>query len=158
MDLLQGNGWLQSKGWRTVGPNGAHIQFFGVYLICDGGCHRWPCLVSPVKTGNKDSPVMTFSAKLESVCKDIEGVLFGILKKKRFRFLKNFKNLHQQSDVDNAMVTCCMLHNMMLEHDGNMDKELAVYPGGVEARLKKKFGSIYSNTWNGASLRCLEPW
>ena len=82
----------------------------------DGGYHRWPCLVSPVKTGNKDSPVMKFSAKLESVRKDIEGV-FGILKK-RFRFLKNFNNLHQQSDVDNAMVTCCMLHNTMLEHDG----------------------------------------
>ena len=150
MDLLQGNGWLQSKGWKTVGPNGTpQVQFFGVYLICDGGYHRWPCLNSPLKTSPAGSPVMQWSKKMELVRKGIEGV-FGILKK-RFKFLRNFNHLHNQSDVDNAMVTCCMLHNMLLEHDGFMEKELAPHPGGVEARLKKKFGNIYSNGWNGTS-------
>ena len=149
VDLLQGNGWLQSKAWKTRGPNGTQVQFFGVYLICDGGYLRWPCLISPVKTGPAGSPVMKWSAKVESVRKDIEGV-FGILKQ-RFKFLKNFNNLHQQSDVDNAFVTCCMLYNMLLEHDGWLEKELAPYPGGVEARLFKKFGNIYANAWNGMS-------
>jgi hypothetical protein len=110
MQLLEGNGWLQSKAWNSTGPNGKRPHFFGVYLICNGGYHRWPYLISPVKTGAADSPVMKWSAKLESVRKDIEGV-FGILKK-RFRFLKNFNSLHQQSDINNAVVTCCMLHNM----------------------------------------------
>ena len=147
MQLLEGNGWLQSKAWNSTGPNGKRLQFFGVFLICDGGYHRWPCLISPVKTGAAGSPVMKWSAKLESVRKDIEGV-FGILKK-RFRFLKNFNSLHQQSDIDNAVVTCCMLHNMLLEHDGWLAKDLAPYPGGVEARLLKKFGNVYTNPWNG---------
>ena len=43
---------------------------------------------------------MKFSAKLESVRKDVEGV-FGILKK-RFEFLKNFNVLQTQSGIDNA--------------------------------------------------------
>jgi hypothetical protein len=149
MELLEGNGWLQSKAWKSTGPNGKQVQFFGVYLICDGGYHRWPCLISPVKKGEIGSPVMKWSAKLESVRKDIEGV-FGILKK-RFRFLKNFNNLHQQSDIDNAFVTCCMLHNMLLERDGWLAADLAPYPGGVEARLFKKFGNIYANRWNGTA-------
>lgn len=51
MQLLEGNGWLQSKAWKATGPNGKQVQFFGVYLICDGGYHRWPCLISPVKRG-----------------------------------------------------------------------------------------------------------
>jgi hypothetical protein len=50
MQLLEGNGWLQSKAWKTVGPHGTRNKtFFGVYLICDGGYHRWPCMVYPVK-------------------------------------------------------------------------------------------------------------
>jgi Plant transposon protein len=143
MDLLEGNGWLNSKAWQTVGPTGALRNFIGVYLICDGGYHRWPCLISPVKSGIAGSPVMKWSAKVESVRKDIEGV-FGILKS-RFRFLKNFINLHQQSAIDNAFVTCCMLHNMLLKVDGYLDSNLAPFPGGVEERLAKKF----ANTWNG---------
>ena len=149
MQLLEGNGWLQSKAWKSIGPNSKRVQFFGVYLICNGGYHRWPCLISPVKTGVAGSPVMKWSAKLESVRKDIEGV-FGILKK-RFRFLKNFNNLKHQSDIDNAFVTCCMLHNMLLEYDGWLAPDLAPYPGGVEARLFKKFGNIYANQWNGTA-------
>jgi hypothetical protein len=88
--LLEGNGWLNSKSWRTMGPDRQIKTFTGVYLICNGVYHRWPCLVSPVKSGPAGSPTMKWSGKLESVRKDIEGV-FGILKR-RFRFLKK---LHQ---------------------------------------------------------------
>jgi hypothetical protein len=133
-----------------TGPDRKQVQFFGVYLICVGGYHRWPCLISPVKTGVAGSPVMKWSAKLESVRKDIEGV-FGILKK-RFRFLKNFNNLFHQSDIDNAFVTCCMLHNMLSKYDGWLAPDLAQYPGGVEATLFKKFGNIYANPWNGTAF------
>jgi hypothetical protein len=75
MELLQGNGWLQSKSWKAFGLDGRQVPFFGVYLICDGGYHRWPCLISPVKAGVPGSAAMKWSAKVESVQKDIEGVL-----------------------------------------------------------------------------------
>ena len=149
MQLLEGNGWLQSKAWKAVGADGRNVSFFGVYLICDGGYHRWPCLISPVKTGVPGSAVMKWSAKVESVRKDIEGV-FGILKA-RFKFLKNFNSLKHHSSIDNAFVTCCILHNMLLESDGWLDPNLPPYPGGVEERLSKKFGNIYGNTWNGTA-------
>jgi hypothetical protein len=143
MQLLEGNGWLQSRAWKTVGPNREEKVFFGAYLICDGGYHRWPCLVSPVKAGIPGSPVMKWSAKVESVRKDIEGV-FGILKI-RWRFLKNFNYLHQHSAVDNCFATCCVLHNLLLQHDGYLDPALPPFPGGVEEKLSKRFG----NAWNG---------
>jgi hypothetical protein len=90
MQLLDNNGWLNSKAWHTIGPNGKRT-FFGAYLICDGGYHAWPCLMSPSTKGLPDSPEMRWTKNLESVRKDIEGV-FGILKI-RFRFLKNFNFL-----------------------------------------------------------------
>jgi hypothetical protein len=67
--------------------------------------------VSPVKHGAPGSPTMKWSGKVESVRKDIEGV-FGILKR-RFKFLKNFNNLHNQGAIDNAFVCCAMLHNIV---------------------------------------------
>ncbi len=71
MRLLEGNGWMSSKSWRTMGPD-RHIKTFaGVYLICNGGYHRWPCLVSPVKSGPGGIPTIKWSGKFESVRKDI---------------------------------------------------------------------------------------
>ena len=40
---------------------------------------------------------------------------------------------------------------MLLEHDGWLAADLAPDPGGVEARLFKKFGNIYANQWNGTA-------
>lgn len=144
MQLLESNGWLNSKAWHTIGPHGTRRTFFGAYLICDGGYHAWPCLMSPSKKGMPDSPEMRWTKNLESIRKDIEGV-FGILKI-RFRFLKNFNNLRTQSSIDNAFVTCCMLHNMILRSDGYLDDNLPPYPGGLEESLARKFGR---NRWNG---------
>ena len=143
MQFMDKNGWLNSKAWHTFGENGRK-SFFGAYLICNGGYHAWPCLMFPSKNGMPNSPEMRWSENLESVRKDIEGV-FGILKI-RFRFLKNFNNLREQSSIDDAFTTCCMLHNMMLQKDGYLEEDLAPYPGGLEECLTKKFGK---NRWNG---------
>ena len=107
LKFLQGNGWLHSKVWSAVLMSGAgnYQSFHGLYLICDGGYLRWPCLVHPSKTGLAKNQTMRWSAMLESVHKDIEGV-FGILKK-RFAFLKVFNHMHHQQHIDNAFVTCC---------------------------------------------------
>lgn len=65
-----------------------------------------------------------FSKRLESVRKDVECT-FGVLKN-RFRILKVpllCCGKHGQDKVDNIFYTCCMLHNMLLEHDGLIDWE-----------------------------------
>ena len=144
LELLYGNGWLNSKNWQCCGPEGQTRTFRGVYLICDGGYHRWPCLISPYKNKVRGSPTMQWSANLESVRKDIECV-FGILKA-RFKFLKHFNSMHKQRDIDAAFMTCCMLHNMMLRVDGYLDENLSPYPGGLEQSLRKKF---WDHRWNG---------
>ena len=50
------NGWLNSKNWQCRGPDGETRTFRGVYLICDGGYHRWPCLISPTRTTCRAAP------------------------------------------------------------------------------------------------------
>ena len=145
LDLLEGNGWLNSRAWRCVGANNTTMTFVGVYLICDGGYHKWPCLVSPVKHGAPGSPTMKWRCKIESVRKYIEGV-FGILKR-RFKFLKNFNNLHNQGAIDNAFVCCAMLHNMMLKADGYLDENLPPFSGGVEERLPKSLETLLGTVW-----------
>jgi hypothetical protein len=74
-NLFYGNGWLRSKYWEvTNDANGRRKAIQGLFLICDGGYHRWPCLVYPVKVGKPGSTSMKFSKLIESVCKAIEDV------------------------------------------------------------------------------------
>jgi hypothetical protein len=61
MQLLQGNCWLRSMAWQTVGQNGTMKHYCGEYLICDGGYHRWPFLIPPSKAGVPGSPHIKWS-------------------------------------------------------------------------------------------------
>ena len=126
--------------------NSARKIHRGVFLLYDGGYHRWPILTNPHKDAIPGSPTMQWSAKLEFVRKDdIEGV-FGILKK-RFKFLKNFNVLQMQSGIDNAFTTCCIIHNIQPEHDSHLGRNLTpLLPGGLEGTMGFTFGN---QRWNG---------
>jgi hypothetical protein len=63
-----------------------------------------------------DEKSTRWSEHAESVRKDVE-CSFGILKK-RFQFLKNAITWHRKSDIDNAVFSCVILHNMLHEFDG----------------------------------------
>lgn len=63
-----------------------------------------------------DRKERVWSEWIESCRKDVECV-FGNLKK-RFRFLKNAIEFHCQHQIDNALFTCCIIHNMILMYDG----------------------------------------
>jgi hypothetical protein len=91
----------------------------------------------PVKAGEPGSPLMKFSKILESVRKDIEDV-FGILKR-RFKFLKAFNQLNKQSSIDDAFVTCCMIHNMLLLDGGWLHRLLPPLKNGLKFDLSKRF-------------------
>lgn len=141
MNLLEPNDWLGSKSWEVVmDREGGRKVFRGSYLLCDGGYHRWPCLVFPLKTGLPDTTERKWAAMIESVRKDIEGV-FGILKT-RFTCLKHFSRLHSQRDINNCFVTCCSLHNMLLKHNGYLEPDLAPYPSGLTKVLRKMFANV----------------
>ncbi|KAI2511223.1 Plant transposon protein [Fragilaria crotonensis] len=137
MSLLDGNGWLNSQSWETKDRRGRTKVSKGLYLICDGGYHRWPCLMFPVKSGAVGSPLSKWAGMMESVRKDIECV-FGILKK-RFHYLKTFNRMRKQKNIDNAFTTCCIIHNILLETDGWLDEDLPNYLNGVKDRLGRLF-------------------
>lgn len=87
----------------------------GLYLIVDGGYHKWKCLQCPFKHTSKSAEAL-WSRWVESVRKDVECT-FGILKD-RFRCLK-LPIYYQDKDViDNMFFTCCILHNILLHIDG----------------------------------------
>jgi hypothetical protein len=87
----------------------------GVYFICDGGYPKDSYLINPYGARSYMSEVY-WSEWLESVRKDVECT-FGVLKA-RFRILRNGMRFHKKIVVDAVMITCCILHNMLLHCDG----------------------------------------
>lgn len=87
----------------------------GLYLLVDGGYHKWRIMQCPLKHTNEEDE-SRWSEFAESVRKDVE-CSFGILKK-RFQILKNAISWHRKSDIDNAVFSCVILHNMLHEFDG----------------------------------------
>ncbi len=112
----------------------------GVFLICDGGYHKWPHMMCGLKHTSSKWHTL-WSIQLESVRKDVECT-FGILKC-RFQVLANYfpyvrfvffictlffiahfiaqygKDWNEYREkIDSVMWTCCILHNLLLRHDG----------------------------------------
>lgn len=84
-----------------------------LYLICDGGYHKWKCMQPPTNFP-KDTQEARYSAWVAKLRKDVE-CSFGILKK-RFRCLKLPLFFKDIKDIEYVFVTCCILHNLLLDH------------------------------------------
>jgi hypothetical protein len=92
------------------------FKFKGAYFISDGGYHCCPCLVNPFKHQPEGTGLEVWSQNIKSVRKDIECV-FGILKK-GFLFLKHPIRIHIPHCIQHAFVTCCVLHNILIDYNG----------------------------------------
>ena len=86
----------------------------GGYLITDGGYEGLSIFVNP-NVPRSDREAIVWSEFIEAVRKDVECT-FGILKA-RFHILKGIR-FPEQNIVESTFVTCCILHNMLLELDG----------------------------------------
>jgi hypothetical protein len=95
------------------------VLYKGVWLIVDNGYLRWPISICPYKQTEMYKEIR-FSEWLESMRKDVECT-FGILKG-RFRVLKTGIRIHGIQATDKIWLTCCALHNMLLDIDG-LDRE-----------------------------------
>ncbi|XP_076923103.1 uncharacterized protein LOC143585098 [Bidens hawaiensis] len=91
-----------------------NIFKYGYYLV-DGIYNEWRILVqayaSPVSDKRK-----YFTRKQESARKDIERV-FGVLKK-RWAKLANPLRFWTREKITEVVITCIILHNMILEDEG----------------------------------------
>jgi hypothetical protein len=129
--LKSKNSWLGSMPWILTIASGMK-KMFGYYLICDGGYLRWPCLVTGLNDDTNHS-MRVMNKKLGSIRKDIECT-FGAMKK-RFKWLKNWNSLAYQANIDNVFTTCCILHNILLEHDGYLASDFALPKSGSLSKL-----------------------
>jgi hypothetical protein len=98
------------KGGKVIA-----VKYKGVYVIVSNGYLNWSCTVPPFTvTSNMDE--IRWSRWLESMRKDVECTL-GILKG-RWRILKAGVRIHGVDGVDDVWLTCCALHNWLLDIDG----------------------------------------
>lgn len=109
------NGLYAQVPYHLYNAAGVLVQHVGLWLITDGGYHRWSCMACPMKHAH-DIQHTTWSCSLESVRKDVECVNGAL--KSRFRDLKNPIELHKKEYIDNVIFTCCILHNILIEYDG----------------------------------------
>ena len=91
------------------------ITYKGVWFLVDNGYHNWSTTVPPF-TNTILRKEVRWSEWLESMRKDVKCT-FGILKG-RWRILKTGVMLHSSKNVDQIWLTCCALHNMLLDVDG----------------------------------------
>ena len=87
----------------------------GGHVLVDGGYLKFACFICP-QLQRCESSAVYWSELLESVRKDIECV-FGILKA-RFRILKMQLEVKYASTIEAIFQCCCILHNILLVHDG----------------------------------------
>lgn len=90
-------------------------SYKGVNVICDNGYLDWSCTVPPfAMTSMQDG--IRWSKWMESIRKDVDCT-FGILQG-RWRILKAGVRLWGVLKADGVWLTCCALHNWLLDIDG----------------------------------------
>lgn len=117
IDMLNKNELYRDISYkvRTGEADESFIELCSWYVIADGGYLNWRsimCGYPPTTDRNK----YKFTDWVASVRKDVE-CFFGILKQ-RFRWFKCPIRLQNKEDIDNAFITACIIHNMILKHDG----------------------------------------
>jgi hypothetical protein len=127
------------------------VKHKGAWLLVDNGCLHWPTTMPPFKRTTHQAETR-WSKWLESMRKDVECT-FGMLKG-RFRILKT--GIRTQGDsADKTWMTCCALHNRLLDVDGldeqwnsdwasdSVDEELAEEDdNAMPISLRRLFGNL----------------
>ena len=117
------------------------VVYKGVWFICDNGYLAWSCTVPPDNNATSYNSIR-FSEWLESMRKDVE-CLFGIMKG-RFAILRNGFRFHMIEHCDQMWLTCCALHNLLLNIDG-LDKN---WENGVRSNWEECYTQNQCNNIN----------
>lgn len=86
-------------------------------MFVDNGYLDWSVTIPPHKLCSKTSQIR-WSQWLESMRKDVECCVIGILKKCWTILLDKGVEAKKIENADLVFKTCCALHNMLLEIDG----------------------------------------
>lgn len=157
-------GWYRDVKWCYYRRDGTVATDVGAYLISDNGYLRWPVTICPFMHVKQTTREGYFSSNLESVRKDVECV-FGILKK-RWKILDHGFKHRSMKTCSDIFVTCCCLHNMMLDVMERMPKPQRVgrgMPIGTDGiwlgnpsdlmNTEESTNSILATQWNDRRWR-----
>jgi hypothetical protein len=106
MDLLEGNGWLDSKTWSSSGVNVTRKIHRGIYLICGGTNLIGHALLS-IHTRIQYLVLQSCSGvqswdplgRILRVCLVFEEAV---------QVPEEIQRLAKQSGIDNVLTTCCI--------------------------------------------------
>ena len=115
MEQLRNGSFNDTMSFDLFKATDEKVRMNGAYVIVDNGYLDWSVTVPPTKNSSFRAEIR-FSQWLESLRKDVECT-FGILKG-RWRILKTGIRLHNTAAADNVWLTCCALHNLLLDVDG----------------------------------------
>jgi hypothetical protein len=113
------------------------VQYQGAWFLVDNGYLNWPTTV-PKLNCTFHYKEIRFSQWLELVRKDVKCT-FGIMKG-RFQILKAAIRIHGVKATDEVWLTCCALHNYLLEVDC-LDKD---WIHGVASEWEGGLGNHHS--------------
>jgi hypothetical protein len=135
--------------------NGNVIErtYCGAWLLVDSGYHNWGITILPFKR-SMDRAEIHFSQWLESMHKDMECT-FRILKG-RWCILKAGIHVHGIDIADKIWLTCCALHNMLLDVDGLDERWSARIPSDW-ARDLGTFDGKKTNLATSLILMAIDP-
>jgi hypothetical protein len=105
---------------------------------------NWSCMVPPFGVTNNVDEICWLKWA-ESMRKGVECT-FGILKG-RWRILKARVRIHGVNSVDYIWLTCCALHNWLLDIDGMNE----IWVGGVHMVVSDWEGKLACFDWEGVS-------
>jgi len=89
------------------------------YYLADGIYPEWPVFVKSIRKPQSDKHKL-FAEKQEGARKDVECA-FGILQS-RFCILRRPARLYDQGDLENIMLACIILHNMIIEDEKDIEQ------------------------------------
>ena len=100
---------------RTGLGENDYIELSQVWVVVDGGYLEETIMICGFPASSVPMEYK-FTDWVASVRKDVE-CFFGILKA-RWRWFRNPITVHFQTTIDDAFITACIFHNMILRHDG----------------------------------------
>jgi len=95
-------------------------QYSKPYYLADGIYPEWAIFVKFIRAPQSAEHKL-FSEHQEGARKDVECA-FGILQA-RFRILRNPARLYDQGDLQNIMLACIIIHNMIIEDEKDIEND-----------------------------------
>jgi hypothetical protein len=133
--------------WDIYEDDGTLSKIRRPYVIVDGGYHNWTVTIT-ASSIISNHYFRNWQKRMESVRKDIECV-FGRLKG-RFRVLKCPVNFQKKNEIDNMVITCVTLYNILHLWDGlgDWESKLGVDCSGRDGDFmddEETMGTLYAD-------------